>query len=289
MSPLPFTPKEGLGDARWGRVNEMRAAEHRLAAKLQRWPPLYRLARSARTALGNRLPVREVRGLGPVHPNDLMLLGRRPGAIEHYCRAGGHAAELCAAAFAAGDRGSPPGTILDLGCGHGRCLRFLRRRWPDARLVAADVDAAAVRFCATTFDTEGVVLPTDRPEVPPGPFDLVWVGSRFTHLPLDAAEALLAAIRAELAPAGVAVVTTHAPYTVDDLVPAPDERHVVVAALGRDGFAFKAHPDDSSDGLAWFEPARFRALAEAVGLRVLQQTHRGWVGFQDVWVLDLPR
>ncbi|MGH9015276.1 MAG: class I SAM-dependent methyltransferase [Acidimicrobiia bacterium] len=266
----------------------MRAAEHRLAARLQRWPRLYRLARSARTALGNRLPVRELPGLGPVHPNDPMLAGHGPGAVDQYRRAGAHAAELCAAALAADDRGSAPGTILDLGCGHGRCLRFLRRRWPDARLVAADVDAAAVRFCAQTFDTEGVVLPTDRRQVPPGPFDLVWVGSRFTHLPLDAAGTLLAAIRAELGPAGVAVVTTHALYTVDNLVVAPDERRAVVAALGRDGFAFKAYRGEISYGLAWFEPARFRALAEAVGLRVLQQKDRTWVGFQDVWVLDLP-
>jgi SAM-dependent methyltransferase len=267
----------------------MLAAEHWLAARLQGWPRLYRLARSARMALGNRLPVRKVPGLGLVHPNDPMLVGRGPGAVDRYRRAGGHAAELCAAALAAGDGGSTPTTILDLGCGYGRCLRFLRRRWPDARLVAADVDAAAVRFCASAFDTEGVVLPTDRPEVPPGPFDLVWVGSRFTHLPLDAAGALLAAIRAEVAPAGVAVVTTHAPYTVDRLVAAPDERRAVVAALGRDGFAFDAYRDEASYGLAWFEPARFRALAEAVGLRVLQEKHRGWVGFQDVWVLDLPR
>jgi SAM-dependent methyltransferase len=263
----------------------VRAAEHRLAARLQDRPRLYRLARGARTALGNVLPARPVTGVGPVHPNDLMFVAGAPGAVEHYREAGEQAVRFCAAALEANAAARPPSRILDLGCGHGRCLRTLRARWPDARFVAADVDAAAVRFCAKAFDADGVVLATDRPEVPRGPFDVVWVGSVLTHLPLAATTDLLAAARAQLAPSGVVVATTHAPDTTGDLGLDEAATRDVANALARDGFAFDPYRDETSYGLAWFEPERFRAVAQTAGLRALDRAHRGWVGLQDVWSL----
>jgi SAM-dependent methyltransferase len=266
----------------------MRAAEHRLASRLQSRPRLYRLARGTRTALGNVMPVRRIAGIGPVHPNDLMFVEGAPDAVEHYRSAGDQAFALCTAALRTAGRPDAPSMVLDLGCGHGRCLRVFRRCWPDARIVAADVDGAAVRFAAKTFDAEGVVLPADRPDVPRGPFDLVWVGSVFTHLPFDAAAALLEAIATELAPGGVVVLTTHDPDTVGELITAPTKSAAITGAIRRTGSAFDPYRDETTYGLAWYEPARFESLAEGKGLAVIRRTHRAWVGFQDAWALVRP-
>src|SRR5579862_782459 len=63
--------------------------------------------------------------------------------------------------------------ILDLPCGHGRVLRFLQAEFPEANLVACDIEAAAVEFCAKTFGA----VPVHGREEPgqiqlPGRFDL---------------------------------------------------------------------------------------------------------------------
>ena len=41
--------------------------------------------------------------------------------------------------------------ILDFPCGHGRILRGLRTEFPEADIVAADLDRRGVKFCADTF------------------------------------------------------------------------------------------------------------------------------------------
>jgi methylase of polypeptide subunit release factors len=48
-------------------------------------------------------------------------------------------------------------TILDLPCGHGRVLRFLKVAFPEARVVACDIDATAVSFCKRTFSVEAIL------------------------------------------------------------------------------------------------------------------------------------
>jgi cyclopropane fatty-acyl-phospholipid synthase-like methyltransferase len=46
--------------------------------------------------------------------------------------------------------------ILDMPCGYGRVLRFLRRRFPNANLTGMDIVEEAVDFCADTFSTNRI-------------------------------------------------------------------------------------------------------------------------------------
>lgn len=75
-------------------------------------------------------------------------------------------------------------SILDFACGYGRALRFFRAAFPDARLTACDISADAVDFCAQEFGAVPVYSQEDPAQVQlPGPFDMIWVGSLFTHVP----------------------------------------------------------------------------------------------------------
>jgi SAM-dependent methyltransferase len=73
--------------------------------------------------------------------------------------------------------------ILDFGSGYGRILRQFKAAFPEARLAACDILPEAVDFCAETFGAEPIYAADDPGETAlEGEFDLIWVGSLFTHL-----------------------------------------------------------------------------------------------------------
>ena len=74
-------------------------------------------------------------------------LGRRALELIHF------SGELC-------DKPHYP-DILDLPCGHGRVLRWLRAHYPYANLTACDLDRAGVDFCAKQFGARPVYSQPD--------------------------------------------------------------------------------------------------------------------------------
>jgi SAM-dependent methyltransferase len=102
-------------------------------------------------------------------------------------------------------------TILDLPCGQGRVLRYLRQAFPDAEITACETSREGVDFCAETFGAVPVYS-CDEPDKIPirrDYYDLIWVGSLFTHLTFDMWDRFLAAFRSALSPGGVLIFTTH--------------------------------------------------------------------------------
>lgn len=96
-------------------------------------------------------------------------LGRRALELIHF------SSELC-------DKPHYP-AILDLPCGHGRVLRWLRAQYPYAEITACDLDRDGVDFCAQQFGAKPVYSQPDLRELPfAAQFDLIWVGSLVTHL-----------------------------------------------------------------------------------------------------------
>ncbi|HVS70895.1 MAG TPA: class I SAM-dependent methyltransferase [Phycisphaerae bacterium] len=105
--------------------------------------------------------------------------------------------------------------ILDLPCGHGRVLRTLRAAFPSAEITASDLLEDGVDFCAKTFNATPVlskIHPT--PDLFPhaGQYDLIFVGSLFTHLDEPRWFEFLSLFHALLAPNGILLFTTHGPY-----------------------------------------------------------------------------
>src|SRR5205085_1205813 len=68
-------------------------------------------------------------------------------------------------------------------CGYGRVLRFLVRRFPDARVTACELLPDAVRFCAATFNAIPAQSAYELDTLTLGArYDLIWCGSLATHL-----------------------------------------------------------------------------------------------------------
>ena len=101
-------------------------------------------------------------------------------------------------------------SILDMPCGHGRVLRWMRAGYPTAKLTACDVLTDGVDFCAETFGATPVY---SSPRIEAGAFsdryDLIFVGSLLTHVDVPEWDHLISLWHTLLAPDGVLVVTTH--------------------------------------------------------------------------------
>lgn len=109
---------------------------------------------------------------GMVNAGDVaqyLNLGRRALELIHF------SAELC-------DKPHYP-NILDLPCGHGRVLRWLRAHYGYAEITACDLDRDGVDFCAKQFGAKPVYSKPDLRQLGfTAQFDLIWCGSLVTHL-----------------------------------------------------------------------------------------------------------
>ncbi len=128
---------------------------------------------------------------------------------EGYFRLGCRALELIRLAAELCNKPHYP-DILDLPCGHGRVLRWLRAHYDYARITACDLDRNGVDFCAKQFRAIPVYSEIDLRRLPfTAEFDLIWVGSLLTHLPrarwLLALDCLMDWTRDD----GVLIFTTH--------------------------------------------------------------------------------
>jgi SAM-dependent methyltransferase len=195
--------------------------------------------------------------------------------------------------------------ILDLPCGHGRVMRVLRAAFPDREIVACDIERAGVDFCAARF---GAVPVYSRAEVErielPGAFDLIWVGSLFTHLDAPQWHAFLERFARALAPGGVLVFTT-AGRLVAELIGAgetsglaPDGARRLLEDFARDGFGFaryagtaaRAQDIDQVYGRAVAHPGWVLAqLSAHPELRLVNYTEQTWDTRQDVYAVVRDR
>lgn len=224
-----------------------------------------------------------------ISPRDAMYVGDG----GHYFSVGLSALRCIEESLAAAGT-SQTQRILDMPCGHGRVLRFLRARYPAASAVACDVDEDGIAFCAETFGAHPQRSSTDLASLDPGdPFDLIWCGSLVTHLDADANAALLALFARSLTPNGIAVVTTHGPLVAERLRSGAAEAYqlepaAAVAALrayDETGFGYADYAWSPGYGISISSTDWIAAAAAECGLRVTHAIPHGWDGHQDVVAL----
>lgn len=228
-----------------------------------------------------------------VHPNEemwpLRRAHRRPA--EMYVWAGLSALRSIDKALAA-IGASEPRTILDLPSGYGRVLRFLRVAYGDAEVVACDLNAEAVRFCARQFGAEPRRSSRDLDRVSfRQSFDLIWCGSLLTHLNESDAESLIDLFRRSLSPRGAAVVTTHGAHRAsqpDGVWEAGVELDAVTrlqASVDQSGFGWEPYGGIGRYGATVISRQWLRERAERLGLREAWFEENGWGGYQNACAL----
>ncbi len=187
---------------------------------------------------------------------------------------------------------SDPRTILDLPSGYGRVLRFLRVAYEQAEIVACDLNAEAVRFCARQFRAEARNSMRDLDQISFGQrFDLIWCGSLLTHLNQADAESLIGLLRRSLTSGGVAVVTTHGrhrapkPDGIWEAGVMPGAAAGLQAAVDQMGFGWQPYGGTGRYGSAVISREWLRDSSQRLGLREAWFEQDGWGGYQNACAL----
>jgi len=187
--------------------------------------------------------------------------------------------------------------ILDLPCGHGRVLRFLVHRFPQAEITASDLDRKGVDFCARIF---GAKAAYSNPKLEDfyleGQFDLIWCGSLITHLDEAGIRALLGFFARHLRTGGVLILTAHGDRVIQRMregefeygIP-PHSIEPIIEAYRQWGFGFTDYPGQSGYGVSltshdWV----YRTTAE-IGLEEVYFQAHGWDDHQDVYGFMLKK
>lgn len=114
--------------------------------------------------------------------------------------------------------------------------------------------------------------------MPKSGFDIVWVGSVFTHLPEDSAKDLMARLLASLKPRGVLAITTHGRCRIERMKSynwgaerrsrpnfnlTRDEMSEILSMYQDSGYGYVGYPNAENYGLCVAEPAWYSRVALA--------------------------
>jgi len=223
-------------------------------------------------------------------PQDGMVA---PGLEEQYFDLGRRALELVMLSGQLCDKPHYP-DILDLPCGHGRVLRWLKAHYDYARITACDLDRGAVDFCAAEFGAIPVYSQPDLRTLPfTAQFDLIWVGSLLTHLPQAQWLAALDCFVRWTRECGVLILTTQGRHYTSLL--ARGQRNIaenidkpaLLADFARTGFAYQPYFESKAGeyGVSVTSPEWLnRVLQRYPDLILRAYLEESW-GIQDVVIL----
>ncbi|MGE3151116.1 MAG: class I SAM-dependent methyltransferase [Nitrospiraceae bacterium] len=240
-----------------------------------------------------RLAIGEENVIRTISPNDEMYAGDR-GFSDWYWYVGRSALDVIDQCLHAAKKPvSDIQHILDLPCGHGRVLRYLKAAFPTAEITACDVLRDGVEFCAETFAAKPVYSRNEpeQIELPLHQFDLIWVGSLFTHLNAERWPAFLRRLVRSLRKDGVLVFTTHGRYVYHRMKGLEDayeyclpywSKTVALYEYERTGFGFGDY-QNRQYGISLSAPGWVCSLVEQCGLRCIHFQERGWHDIQDAY------
>jgi len=224
-----------------------------------------------------------------ISPHDEMFAGNE----DHYFSVGQSALDCIRTSLLAAHR--PTGEvlrILDLPCGHGRVLRSLKAAFPEAELTACDLARDGVNYCAAAFGAVPVFSHENPAKIPVerNAFDLIWVGSLFTHFDVGSWGSFLRFFRDCLRPGGVLVFSTHGRRAFQlmaeekQLYGLPGfHRSLLLTNYVSTGFGYSNYPGTDNFGISlssvdWI----VKQLAVIPQLRLVHFSESAWDNHHDV-------
>ena len=231
-----------------------------------------------------------------VHPADIMYSGN----AYHYLSVGLSASRCIQEAIRSAGKEFAACSILDFPSGYGRALRFLRARFPDSDITAAEIETSALDFCRLNFSATPLLskIPFSDLDLPRR-FDLIWCGSLVTHIDEQAACDLLQFFHDHLSDRGLCVFTTHGRGSIERIQSkkatyglSEDAQQKIIREFQSKGYGYADYPNQSGYGISVVTHQRIRELARGVGgwNETLFLEH-GWDNHQDVYAfaIQLPK
>ena len=223
-----------------------------------------------------------------VSPNDLMYAG----SWGAYAYAGVTAVQCIRDMLGKFDRPAPA-SILDLPCGHGRELRFLKHVYPDAEIGLCDIDEDGVEFCARVFGGRPTVSDEDPSKVSfDRRYELAWSGSLFTHLSGERWPGFLDLFARAIEPGGLVLFSANGylpEATLLTLGLSPGEAEQLLGDFKHSRFGY-VDVGDGSWGLSLARPGWVKEQIERSPLELVSYERGAWrppQPAQDVFVCTL--
>jgi len=147
-----------------------------------------------------------------MNPNDTENTQKVDKAL--YFQVGRNALDLCVNALLWNDCEIPK-TILDMPSGSGRVLRHLTAYFKDSEVHASDLYEHHLNFCKEEFGVHSILATNDNQHaLCAKKYDLIFVGSLLTHLPLSGFKSVLDFIANNLANKGIALITFEGRFSI---------------------------------------------------------------------------
>jgi SAM-dependent methyltransferase len=209
------------------------------------------------------------------------------GNPDHYFSVGSSALANIKNAVAVAE--IDPHCVLDFGCGAGRVTRWIAAAFPNAKIEACDIRQADLKFVAETFGARTWVSGTEVAELkPPSSYDLIWVGSVFTHLSKDNSLALFDKLLSWLNPGGVLVFTSHGRHAASigpqsGFYGIAEQWKRVKSDFERSEFGYADYADTPGYGISLTQLYWWAGLIMSrPNMRLISMAERAWDGHQDV-------
>jgi SAM-dependent methyltransferase len=201
---------------------------------------------------------------------------------------------------------APVKEILDFGCGHGRVVRWLKAAFSNAQVHVSDIDRSAVDFCV-----ERLGCLEASAQIPESVFDLVWLGSVFTHLPAPVVEPLLQRLLKSLRPNGVLIFSSQGRFSIERMEGYDwekddrawmhynlDREHFesIVTQYHQAGYGYADYPSRTNYGVSIVKPTWYskRVFASQEFIQILFQekasdNHQDVSAFMRTRLLDTSK
>ena len=214
------------------------------------------------------------------------MLGNDP---VYYFAAGASALSLVRSSLAAADlKTSSVRSVLDYACGYGRVLRWLIAAFPSTIVSGVDADKNAAASAAKVLSVKTSVLDVSLQSSLGSSFDLIWVGSLFTHLPKTEFLRVLKYVAEHLNPGGLLVFTTHGDFVVRRLETGQkdyglgvEKRDSILLQYKKDGYGFIPYSWSATYGISVSDRHTVEELIATAGVSGVLMRSQGWANHQD--------
>jgi SAM-dependent methyltransferase len=216
--------------------------------------------------------------------------GMYQGNVSHYFSCGASALNCILSSLRLAGTHQRWRTILDFGCGAGRVLRWIRAAFPESILYGSDVREQDLEFVRQTFNaitwTSGTrVVALESPAI----YDLIWVGSVFTHLSEADSTSLFDKLLGWLAPDGVLIFSVHGRGAIrrDNEDPSKyglgGNRHLALEALNERGYGYADYPGQKGYGISFSRLRWWINLIEGrSNVKLIFLSEEAWDNHHDV-------
>lgn len=180
--------------------------------------------------------------------------------------------------------------VLDYACGYGRVLRWLVAEYREAEVLGVDVNEKAVASIPDTIGAKAQVLDPRLSASLGDPFDVIWVGSLFTHLTEKEGLRVLKYLRKHMTDRGILVFTTHGSYVAERIQARektyniPDSQiDSMIGRYRRYGYGFSAYEGQRDYGISVSTVGKTIEMITRSDLEPNFYRARAWGAHQDVF------